>query len=197
MRILSVDYDYFLDTDVETRNWKFPDGSDQRAKPLNDFVWARRYDFYPELRDIDVTLEERVCYTTLSRLKTGQVLIADSHREIGKLFKYIKPEEPLEVINIDFHHDNYVSSGNTLDCGNWVMHLMNLKPDTKFLWVKREDSETESLAGVFPYPSTTNLFEVTGEFDYVFICFSPEWTPPHLRERYEQFLTSVSHLDKL
>lgn len=189
-RILSIDFDYFIGTDIDTRNFKFPDGED-----LTDVcdLWVNHYVKYPEIEEIGVTPTFDSFCEYLKTLTKGKVLISNSHRDIAFLFTLIENEE-LEVINIDFHHDNYITGGSKLDCANWVRHLMNVFPNTKFTWIKREDSEVASLFGDFPYPMTDDL-NIEGEFDYIFICLSPEWTPPHLFPHYHKMCEAVNHLD--
>ena len=194
-RILSIDFDYFIDTDIDTRNDEFPDGADNQTDDAIQDMWFNSYFRHPEIHDISVMPEQfRDCWRFLYSLESGRVLIAESHSKIIEVLSETVKDE-LEVINVDFHHDCYITGGNNFDCANWVRHLMTMKPDTKFLWVKKEDSETTSLEGEFPYPSTTE-FNLEGEFDYIFLCFSPEWTPPHLRPYFNDLCRSVDHLNK-
>ena len=195
MRILSIDFDYFIRTGIETRNNKFPDGCDE--VPFNKLksMWESFYESYPEIKEIDVINEYYICHKKLFNLKKGKVLIADSHKQIARLFPLIG-DEHLEVIHIDFHHDNYISGGSKIDCANWVRHLKEMKPDTDITWIRRYDSETASLEGEYPYGSTLD-FDFEGEFDYIFLCFSPEWTPPHLRHLFYMLCNTVAHLDYL
>ena len=161
---------------------------------MNEYLWSRCYDFYDKLKDIGLIRDyDRMC-DFLRTLIGGKVLFADSHKDIQYLFKEIKPDEDLEIINIDFHHDMYITGGDELDCGNWLRFLVDLKPDAKITWVRREDSDIESLSGSFPYYHTTDIKEVQGEFDLVFLCFSSPWTPPHL---YTDFLIMCSKLINL
>lgn len=195
MRILSVDFDYFVDTTIEVRELNFPDGHDNFSPALTKFVWDRCYDFYEGLKDIKLIPEyEKMC-EFFENLKGGRVLFADSHKEIEKFFSEVKPDEDLELIHIDFHHDMYVTGGETLDCGNWLRFLADKKPDLKVTWVKREDSDVESLSGEFPYDSTTDFSVVQGEFDLIFVCFSSPWTPPHLFDDYINMCLKLDHLD--
>ena len=192
-RILSIDFDYFINTGIYTRNEKFPDGEDHLANVQD--IWLNHYLKYPEIHNIGVTLNFHNYCRALRSLEKGKVLIADSHADIVKVFNDIDVDERLEVVNIDFHHDNYITGGDTLDCANWVRHLMTKRPNTKFYWVRREDSETVSLEGEFPYPHGIEYLN-TLDFDYVFLCFSPEWTPPHLRPYFNDLCRAVDHLDK-
>ena len=192
-RILSIDFDYFINTDIDTRNNLFPNGVDEKPKDeLND-EWSELYENSEELTNIDVTGTFKICCNILKELRFGKVVVADSHKEIARIFPKLSSNDSLEVINVDFHHDNYISGGNKVDCANWVRHLMKHFPDTKFTWIRREDSEMISLEGEFPYHSTTD-FVIEGEFDYIFICFSPEWTPPHLYPKFKELCQSVTHL---
>lgn len=190
MRLLSIDFDYFVDTDDVTRYLKFPDGNDNLPQEVNDFIWDNCIRCCPEIGGIGLIKDyDYMCEFLKNHkiLSSEKVIVTDSHREIEKFFG--KPDEPVDLVHIDFHHDIFVTGGNKLDCGNWLRFLMDLKPDTNVLWVRREDSDTESFFGEFPYPNTTDITQVQGEFDYIFLCFSSPWTPPHL---YEKFKTMAS-----
>ena len=191
MRILSIDFDYFVDTDMETRMMCFPDGHDNFTPALTKFIWDMKYDFHENLKDIGLIPDYDKMCTLLKGLRGARVRFADSHREIESFFREIKPDEDLELINIDFHHDMYITGGNELDCGNWLRFLVDLKPDAKITWVRREDSDVESLSGSFPYYHTTDISEVQGEFDLIFLCFSSPWTPPHLFNKFTEMCENL------
>lgn len=197
-RILSIDFDYFIDTDLATRNDKFPDGVDEKPKTQLDVEWQYFYDNFPEINNIGVIDDINLMKNVLSNLRFGKVILADSHKDIGKIFPKISDSDDLEVIHIDFHHDNYLGMSHDVDCSNWLRVLMehreSLSSNTRVEWLKREDSETSSIAGDFPY-LYTNDFVIEGEFDYIFICYSPEWTPPHLYPEFSKLCESASHLD--
>lgn len=195
-RILSIDFDYFIDTTIEVRDNCFPDGHDNFSPAMTKFIWDRRYEFH-DIKDIGVIPDYTKICEFLRNLKGGRVLIADSHREIAQLFDKIRPEEDLELIHVDFHHDMYITGGDGLDCGNWLRFLTTLRPDTDVTWVRREDSETDSLSGEFPYNHTTDINAVQGEFDLIFICFSSPWTPPHLLDKFVEMCLNTDHLEKL
>lgn len=192
MRLLSIDFDYFIDTDYKTRSEIFPDGSDYQSDTEIEKAWEECYKEYPQLKNIGILKEdfEYIC-SVLSEQDTTKVLVADSHKHIERFFKEVK-DKPLELVHIDFHHDMFVTGGNELDCGNWLRFLIDQNPFTDVLWIRREDSDTTSLFGEFPYPNSTNIKDVTGDFDLIFICFSSPWTPPHLKEFFNKMLL---HLD--
>ena len=191
-RILSIDFDYFIDTDLDTRNLKFPDGEDEMPKEELENLWNYFYNKYPEIADIGVIKPFFTFCEDLTNLHRGAVYVAESHKEIARFFPVLETEKHLEVVNIDFHHDNYAGRGK-IDCSNWVRHLKDLIPNAHIKWIRREDSETASLFGDFPYEHTEDL-TLEGQFDYIFVCFSPEWTPPHLRTYYDALIISLRHL---
>ena len=199
-RILSIDFDFFIDTDLVTREIMFPDGVDEKPKEVLDKEWEYFYNKYPHIKDIGVIFSHAIMCHSLKKLTKGTVLIAESHKDIAVIIERLNMSDEVEVINYDFHHDNYISGGMIIDCANWVRHLMDIIPNTKFEWRHRIDSVVTSLMGDFPYDKTLSdeiFTDIDGEFDYIFICFSPEWTPPHLRDKYEELCRSVDHLEHM
>lgn len=197
VRLLSIDFDYFIDTDLDTRENKFPDGADNIPKDKLSELWNYFYDRYPEIKYIGVIEPQfEMVKEFINKHKYKWFTFAESHGYIGTLFEELDKYSELEVIHIDFHHDNYISGGEKVDCANWVRCLVdrrsNMNLDTKIRWIRREDSETSSLIGEFPYENTTKLDLEGIKFDYLFLCFSPEWTPPHLRYKYKELVDCVS-----
>lgn len=187
-KILSIDFDYFIDTDLDTRNNKFPDGVDEKPTELLKEEWNLFLNKYPEIKDIGVINEY---YEVLDYLKThkfNNIIVGMSHSMIERIFSFT--DEDFFVTHIDFHHDCYISGGETLDCANWVRILKEQRPNSEVLWIRREDSETSSLMGVYPYKSTTELI-LEDSYDYLFICLSPEWTPPQLTESFLKLVSSA------
>lgn len=187
MQILSIDFDYYLDTDIRTRNCDFPDGHDLMPPDVLKIVWDNRMNFTPAIRNIGLIDEYYKHMEQLKEIGYESAYRADSHRAIwDSCLKDIPGDEKLSLVHIDFHHDFYVTGGNTIDCGNWLRHLLDRHPLTDLIWVKREDSETDGLFGDFPYPMQDTIDLSGYYFDKVFLCFSPEWTPPYLRNDFEK-----------
>lgn len=190
-RILSIDFDYFLDTDVETRNNKFPDGVELKSEKEIKEDWEEACSVYPEIKNIGVISDYFYLLDNLPHVSDKCLfLCSDSHKDISQFFHFVVPnEEKIEVVNIDFHHDTYISGGTKIDCANWLRHLTELRPDTEVLWIAREDSETVSMLGDFPYPISFKIEDIGSEpYDFIFLCFSPEWTPLHLKNNYYKHL---------
>lgn len=184
MKVLSIDFDYFLDTDNDTREDKFPEG-DESIEP-NWKYWCEKY---PEINIIGVIDSYYKCLKFLKGQNPKYFLYADSHGDIEKLFQYF--EDGLILDHYDFHHDNYFGNNKDITCANWVRILKQKYPNSRVIWHKREDSVTTALDGEFPYEMTLDD-DYSGDYDIIFICFSPEWTPPHLRPYYEDLVNSIN-----
>ena len=170
LKVLSVDWDYFVDTEMGPRVKYFPDGgSEDIPIDIQDFIWTMRYTQYKdELLSIksdrsQLFLFNKILNNCLPIHLTGitDLLICDSHKNIyGFIISTIKNIETLigesfnlnlEIINIDFHHDLYnirdVDSNriSQVDCGNWVWQLFKYflsdNGMVKYKWIRRETSD--------------------------------------------------------
>ena len=200
MNILSIDFDYFIDADITTRSEIFPYGEDADAETVRG-LWQEVYAAHPEIREIGVISGYHLLCRKLPVLagNAKACASADSHRDIYdficshcKAGPQVKSE--MRIVNIDFHHDNYCMYGGRVTCANWLRKIIEAYdvPAGNICWVRREDSEISSLEGEFPYAMTTDLPAVlSGEYDLVFLCLSPEWTPPHLLGDYERLVDSM------
>lgn len=198
MRILSIDFDYFIDTDIETRNELFPDGCDNLDEKFLTRLWEEFYLEHPELENIGVidSYNELAKHIKLGNyILNKNLFVAYSHGDIYKLLKDIPKEEPIDIINVDFHHDYYhiFSSDNELNCGNWVRRLFENRSDANITWCKRYDSDIRTLDGEFPHKIINEDISslLDKKYDIIFLCLSPEWTPPHL---YKLFYNLTSKL---
>ncbi len=193
MNILSIDFDYFIDTDSRTRDAMFPYAEDADPQIVKK-LWEKAYQQYPQLQSIGtIPAYDTFCEALPSLQKPGAIShTADSHKEIYPfILSHCSPEteKTFRLFHIDFHHDNYCMYGNTLTCANWLRHLARHFPCStqNVIWIRRTDSETQSLEGDFPYAASTSLACVFQEqFDLIFLCLSPEWTPPHLLPQYKK-----------
>ncbi|MCD7825217.1 MAG: hypothetical protein LUH14_04555 [Clostridiaceae bacterium] len=192
MNILSIDFDFFIDTTITTRNTIFPSAEDAEPSAVKK-QWDLVYQHHPAVKKIGVIpAYDSFCSLLPSLAASATSRIADSHREIYPFITAQNPpeqQEPIRIMHVDFHHDNYCMYGSTLTCANWLRKIAE-KYTCRFdnvTWVRREDSETVSLEGDFPYCSTTDFQCVFKEhYDLIFLCLSPEWTPPHLLPYYKK-----------
>lgn len=194
-KFLSIDWDYYIDATDFQRYTMFPDGGNENLPTsLRDYIWDSYYR-NPELEKIGVLPLEFKYLLSYCRQFKGQALITDSHKHI---FDFIMdrtdPDEFFEVYNIDFHHDLYdfkTSDGARVNCGNWVTELRKERPGMSYKWVHRDDSEltfdgelVEADFMTFNQFNMEFLRGIADEFDYLFLCRSSVWSPPHLDKKF-------------
>jgi hypothetical protein len=168
MRILSIDFDYFVSPTPEQRQY-FPDGGREMSDFLNTFIWAGGY--------ANSEFAAKKCNNKDYSLLNVNLL-----------------EEPLQLIekwdgsetmlyNVDFHHDTNKCCGE-IHCGNWLRALLDERVVNEALWINQPSSATAgNLAKVVPISDLPH----TG-YDLVYICRSGWWTPPHMDKIFiEQF----------
>lgn len=189
-RFLSIDWDFFIEATATERAVLFPDGGNENLHlSLRKYIWDSRYRD-PKLSKIGVS-NYFSSLRKIAREFRGDCWIADSHRfAYDFIMENTSPEEEFEVYNIDFHHDlyDYRSSGERVNCGNWGTILREDRPNMKFIWVKREDSETKTIGGfdvecdIMDFDQFMFRFKhgVHKSFEFLYLCRSAMWSPPHL-----------------
>lgn len=195
-KILSIDFDYFIDASNLEREIYFPRGGDEIPSEQLKTIWQMKHAQYSQLPKIGVIEQFYTMknYLMLLEIKKDNFYNSDSHKNIKKLIDTIPKSSQLSIVNVDFHHDyyHYYSGGQYLNCGNWLRRVVEERPNTLVKWIRREDSQIYSLEGEFPFQHTTDLTSVLSEgYDYIFICRSPEWSPPHLGKRYDELVRAA------
>lgn len=189
MRVLSIDYDYFMKADASCRLGLFPDGGREMGEDLNRIIWSQHYSmaeiYGHPITDIECD-EESLSFVRDVALaqKKAVYMFADSHAEIYPFIRYLlSGREKAEVHNIDFHHDAYgEGKKGEVHCGNWLEVLHDTKKLSKAFWVSREESDKDDMPDwIIP----EELHDIEGlEFDCVFACRSSWWSPPHLDSKF-------------
>ncbi|NLY70257.1 MAG: hypothetical protein GX076_01000 [Clostridiales bacterium] len=194
--ILSIDFDYFIEASFKEREIYFPKGSDEIPKDKLKAMWKERYFRYPKLKEVGVIDEYYFLkkYLKLMSINKNHFCKSYSHKSIKKVIDKIPKGLQIKIVNIDFHHDyyHYYNGDDSINCSNWLRRVIEERPDTEVKWIRREDSQIYSLEGRFPFEHTTDIKEVINEkFNFVFICRSPEWSPPHLSDKFEELAMSI------
>lgn len=216
-RVLSIDWDYFVNATLNERLEMFPDGGNENLPDgISKFVWSTRYATYPQLRGIEVDVDALdILKGFISKNYCKAVVVDDSHRGIWDAivnhYQY-KSHRSLDLINIDFHHDMYENDLRLVDCGNWVNCLFeatdkrgNRKLRDKsshYYWIAREDSDDNiseecQRLGYMSKKDISFLKTLEGfECDLLFICRSGIWSPPHLDDEFINFYDwCIDHTD--
>lgn len=187
MRVLSIDFDYFVEADIDYMVRRFPDGgAELGGAALLDIVWQSCYSGAAvggEPIDENVALYTEGFQKVLAFLKgqrNAKWFVADSHKHAYDFIRQFcnQPMRKASVVNIDFHHDTFPVDSKKVHCGNWLKVLLNQRKVQGAYWVKRPDSNTE---GQDSRVKIMELAEVLqGQYDLIFICRSGWWSPPHL-----------------
>lgn len=209
-RFLTVDWDYFIAASSLQRTSLFPDGGNENIdNKIQQLAWGYRY-LTPELSAIGILQSDFALMQDILRKNFPHPVensvensmwniffpVNISHKEMYDYVKQIIPDkdEEFEVYNVDFHHDlySYHTAEEPVNCGNWATCLKSEYPNMKYFWVKREDSQEDTyfpeyLDGVL---DLTDLYDLG--FDYLYLCRSDCWSPPHLDEYFNKLWESVN-----
>ena len=192
MKILSIDFDYFQKV-TKRHLLEYPDGIDTPTL-MSEIIWASHYATAGDILNEITLLKEE--YNYLVGLLQSQpsdipVMITNSHVKIYDFINnHILPDERLNIVNIDFHHD-IINENEHLDCGNWIGYIINKRKEenkkTKFTWIPNPISlEIFGIENLFKennLESTicNSISDISDKiFDAVFLCRSDAWTVPHL-----------------
>ena len=188
MRVLSIDFDYFQAVSKELIH-NYPDGHDLNSQ-LSAIIWASNIAYKPELENVELMEDEfqNILQILKNQRYIRAIQISQSHKDIYDFIKAYADGGKLSITNIDMHHDMF-NSNPGVDCGNWVSHILKEYPDTRYNWIcnpiskevyglkedGRFDMVKESLAPI-----------LTKQYDYIFLCRSNQWLPPHLDNRFDE-----------
>lgn len=190
MRILSIDFDYFVNPTPLQRARFFPDGGREMNDLLNTIVWsgaysqseivARKFPNEKSLLDVELlTKPLKKVHDIIMSQKGISCMVADSHAHAYAFIQDNYDGSVTELYNVDFHHDTY-NVGEEVNCGNWLRRLLDEGIVDKAYWVNQPDSEMgDNLAKVIPFSKLPK----TG-YDLVYVCRSGWWTPPHMDEAF-------------
>ena len=200
LKVLSIDFDYFINASSEERSLLFPDGDNELiSSSIMSEVWKQHYDFFGnKIKDITLIPQYYLLCNFLEKAnsKFKEVLCSESHKYCyyGIIENITSEIKHVEVYNLDFHHDRYMY-GNELNCGNWVNTLEEVLTDKKigfnYNWCKRSDSELNNIFGKIERTAIIDFNDVLdklNEFDVVFLCRSDVWSPPHLDDMFNHLV---------
>lgn len=214
LRVLSIDWDYFINASMEERMMLFPDGGNENLPmAILDSIWMTRYE-NPKLSAIQA--DSKACSKIVKLFnntikKSTYVSVADSHSVIydlisnhlgSKNFTGVE-YDGIQLYNVDFHHDYYGSNPILdVDCGNWVHALFDegnpfeweqLK-QREYYWVSRSDSDNSGQLEQQPWFHHMDLKTLCKQretWDIVFLCRSSAWSCPHLDKQFYELIKST------
>lgn len=192
LKVLSIDFDYFQNVDVDTIRTCYPDGVDLPTE-LSTIVWSGYYandQTKNKLNSITILDDELKLLRKLLTSKDNfmvstPVLIANSHVHIYDfIHEYMDKFNATDVniVNIDMHHD-FFNNNEKLDCGNWLSHIYDDYPNhCNVSWIANPISSI-----CYDFNAKLNSIVKTSiqsikdfKFDIIFLCRSDNWLAPHL-----------------
>lgn len=208
LNVVSIDWDYLVNASEEERLEMFPDGGNENLpRFVLDMIWMSRYAQHEELSKISVdelALETVQSFVNSHKTLRTRCLITDSHKHLYEMVsKSLKKGQPLNIINIDYHHDCYGSAQlPEVDCGNWMIQMVENRhnklvspQEVSYTWVKRNDSDCGEFSNRFDWGKSVSidfLKSIEGfTIDLLFICRSGVWSPPHLDEAFVQMTKTL------
>ena len=198
---------------MEERFLLFPDsGTENFDMNMQTFIWISRYSSSivnnkvygnRDIREIGVLNDEiDTLYNLVDRYikEDTKLLVCESHKNIVSVIdKSKKLNEKINVYNIDFHDDCFCTNETEIHCGNWGRMLLKKKMIDNLSWIKRDDSECNgsdiieniynSVQELYDNPKTLN-----DRIDYIFICRSGMWSPPHLDDKFVSMVYGIADL---
>lgn len=197
LKILSIDWDYFIEADINQRYLLFPDTpSENYSEKIQEIIWSSRYT-EPKLNKIPIDM------TALKKLENflqnfpNEIYLAETHTFCYYLIKLKKENnQKLFLRNIDHHHDMYYQNNNNkIQCGNWLYKTIQENPKGDYLWIKNPDSEMFNTNKLTKKLKTTTELDKTlsEEYDIVFFCQSAMWSPPHLDHYYLEIFNKIRY----
>lgn len=195
-KFLSIDWDFFIKATMEERCLLFPDGgSEHLPEVVRKYVWDSRYRD-PRLLNIGV---HKPLLDSLVRVTEGSkplsLVAMDSHKYMYDFVNhFVDKDEEFEVYNLDFHHDLYdfPTEKEPVNCGNWARELLKEHPNMHYSWIKHHDSDAEGVPKEYQSNFANFLSRLSPkDIQYIFICRSAVWSPPHLDKYFVSFLREV------
>lgn len=180
MKIITIDFDIIMAPSIDLYN------------NISNSPWEERYERHPllKLADADFITYHRLTQYLLyivPKMKKENIHFIANHQSVLNYLTNIT--EPIDVINIDHHHDIVYGDGlEKLTCGNWVSWIDKEYKLNSYLWVHDNNSRFPKEEDVKISYTKKNVSEYNDEQykyntppDELIICLSGEWVPPQYK----------------
>lgn len=186
MNIVTIDFDIIMSPSIEFYNDLIG-----VENPIKDFV--ADFSFLTTMPADLYQYEYLTRFIIMAQkyVKDNIYFITD-HKYVIDILKKLPHNEPINLINIDHHHDlGYDDKDWNLpslkwrgyNCGNWVRYSKETKLIDNYCWVKNENSQNVNPKGE-KYIDQELLFkeskleENVKSTNVLILCASYEWIPP-------------------
>ena len=117
----------------------------------------------------------------INSVDADKISFITRHREMERFVSEF--DEPIELVNIDHHHDIDYFGKDTEEVldGNWVKYYFDNNKISKYCWINNVNSDPPTDEVISKYPHEHFYFsqEILDELhpDKLILCLSPEWVP--------------------
>ena len=172
-RILSIDVDYAFSPDI-SRYDDFVQGSKLSCTEEWSSLAGKGF---TKPRVNQKKLDDLLLVFAGALAGAQAVYFIENHHEI---ISYLTLTDLYSVVNFDHHHDIFYPGWHdkkVLDEGNWVNWLDEAGSLVSYTWYRNEDSEDldPNINLSCRYEEIFYNSDPLPEFDYIFICSSPNW----------------------
>lgn len=180
MKVITIDFDIIMAPSIDLYN------------NISNSPWEERYERHPLLKLADANfityhrLTQYLLYI-VPKMKKENIHFIANHQSVLNYLTNIT--EPIDVINIDHHHDIVYGDGlEKLTCGNWVSWINKEYKLNSYFWVHDNNSRFPKEEDVKINYTKKNISEYNDEQykystppDELIICLSGEWVPPQYK----------------
>lgn len=208
MKVLSIDLDYIMSPTIELyQEIYFNDNPLTRWDLLYNSTDFRESHLYIDQANL------LFCYETFLKALNHCDNVKFGYEHDAILYELFDKED-IEIVNID-HHDDFVSaefSSNYQDGlsieynlvsnydrvheGNWVSWLHSKNKLKKYIWIYNENSKNidrnqfniDLMEKKYEYYLKSEYQGEDYNFDYVFVCLSPQYVPKNHWHYFTMFM---------
>lgn len=190
-RVLSIDFDYFQKAKEHTLMNCYLEGIDLNTK-VSEFVWSSLYAFHgEEIKKVTIHKKHLNEIKRIIRAQSPETtcIVAQSHEHIYDFLKegYANSSyTSCHLYNVDMHHDLF-NDNDEMDCGNWIGHLKE-EISCDVTWIANPVSKKVYELQNFDIIQEDLSVLKDKQFDFVFLCRSDAWIPPHLDIYFDDLL---------
>lgn len=210
IKILSIDLDIIMHACLRLYNEEANGGLNptQFWQRLNDNKNIKDFIYY------DAKVYNQLFQLVIKNiyLKNSPIFFIQSHEKIIDLLKEnnLYNDYQIDLLNIDFHHDlmyskeqlQLIHDFDQYSCADWVGYLFLKNKIKNYTWLTAANAQDCFLLEELPSLKETitinkqylySLPEVIPNYDYIFVCLSPQWVPFECEHLYN-LLKDISNI---
>ena len=195
--VLTIDLDFAMSEDIASYETKINHEDIVQLPALQRWLYAHNFNMYKHekavLNGADLMYMFDVFTQVIKKCKN-----VEFGAEHDSILHYLDDKDGLHVVNIDHHHDilytkdhkDKIDMWDKPDIGSWVYYLHTHGKLNRYTWIANENSQeflhnddpdrkaVIEKSCVYYANSPQGLAIPSLDYDYVYVCFSPDYIPP-------------------